>query len=258
MFGFNLLMKIKLLIFSLLLSTNLFASITIVSDLDDTIKITEGSGDPSDILGDEVYAGMPAFLKLARDYSTSLYIVSASPSILRKKIESTLKKKLISYKGLILRTNLFESKFDYKVRKIKEIMDKTSDDFILIGDDLGQDPEVFVELGRLFPHRVIGSYIHVVENRVFDSSLSSYWTSFDLILKEFQEYRMKAESVEVLARILMAEKNLELIFPKKADCPTSDRVWEWQLRTIFMLEAQKLIERFNRFCQVRQSDKNLH
>lgn len=247
-------MKIIIFCFILSLSTHLFASITIVSDLDDTIKITEASGDPEDLLGNKVYPGMPEFLKSARDYSTSLYIVSASPSILRKKIESTLKKKLIKYNGLILRSNLFESKFDYKVRKIKEIMENTSDDFIFIGDDIGQDPEVFLELTKLFPGRVLGSYIHVIEGRSIDRSLVSYWTSFDLILREFDAYRMTSEGVELVAETLLQEKNLELIFPKKASCPSTVDIWEWQLRTIFVQEAQKLIGRFTLFCQARQSD----
>lgn len=249
----------KNIIFSLLLvfAFSAQASITIVSDLDDTIKITEAGGNATDIIGDDVYTGMPEFLAAAKEYSPTLYVLSASPSIMRSKIASTLKKRKVIYNGLVLRSNITEGKFEYKVREIKKLMEQSSDDFIFLGDDLGKDPEAYSEIARQFPGRVLGIYIHVVNGRKITSDSVPYWTSFDLTLREFEASRMTPGWVEKIIDLLKSEAKLQYIFPKKAQCPSEASVWEWQTRTIFMQEAQDLIERFTSFCQARQSDNIL-
>lgn len=243
-------MKNIFLIISLLFNLSSYASVTIVSDLDDTIKITE-VGDLTDYLGSDIYAGMPNFFEAAKNYSDSLYILSASPKLLDQKIKTTLKKYNINYKGLILRSNIAQDKFIYKVNAIKKLMNSSSDDFIFLGDDLGKDPEVYSYIQRLYPERVLKSYIHVVKGRELNEEVVPYWTSFDLALGEFLDNRFPAASVEVIIDKLLTEKDSQLIFPRKANCPRSIDIWEWQTRTIFMNEALMLIEKFNRICKLR-------
>lgn len=244
----------KILLFTFLfLSFSAKAAISIISDLDDTIKITQASGDLGDLLGHDVYTGMPEFLKSARDYTSKLFVLSASPSFLRSKIINDFRQRGIKFEGLILRDNIFEDKFDYKVREISRILDRTDDEFILIGDDWGDDPEVFEEIMRLYPGRVIESYIHVVKGRQIPRSVVTYWTSFDLYLREFEAARMKQSRVKTALKKISAEKDMELIFPKKADCPTENSVWEWQLVTTFAREAEALMGKLTSFCQARQS-----
>ncbi len=250
-------MKNLLLIISFIFALSSQAAITIVSDLDDTIKITEARGVPTDFLREMVYTGMPEFFQSAKKYSDSLYVISAGPSILSHKVKETLKKKGITFNRVILRTNLLEDKFTYKVREIKKLMDSSSDDFLFFGDDLGKDPEVYAEMKRLYPSRVLGIYIHVVRGRAFTSEAISYWTSLDLFLREFEAGRMSAGAVELILSKLLKEKSLEFIFPKKAQCPSEATVWDWQTRTIFMQEATDLINKFVSFCQARQSSKIL-
>jgi phosphatidate phosphatase APP1 len=250
-------MKNVLLIFSLIFALSSQAAITIVSDLDDTIKITEARGVPTDFLRGMVYTGMPEFFQSAKTYADSLYIISAGPTILAHRVKDTLKKKGIVFNRLILRSNLTEDKFTYKVREIKRLMDSSSDDFLFFGDDLGKDPEVYAEMKRLYPSRVLGIYIHVVKGRPFTNEAVSYWTSLDLFLREFEASRMNANAVELILTKFLKVKDFEFIFPKKAQCPKEATVWEWQTRTIFMQEATELMNRFVRFCQVRQSGKIL-
>jgi hypothetical protein len=250
-------MKNIFLTLLVILSFSVHGAITVVSDLDDTIKITVAGGNATDIIGDDVYSGIPEFLNDLKGYADKLYILSASPAFMRFKIESTLRKKGISYQGLILRSNLFEEKFNYKFKAIKRLMDNSSDDFIFIGDDLGKDPEVYAEVRRLYPDRVLSIYIHVVNGRKLSQDVIHYWTSFDLFLREFESFRMEAQSVDMIFDKLLNQENMNFIFPKKASCPTSSSVWEWQTRTFFMEEAAKLIEKFTSFCQARQSDNIL-
>lgn len=246
----------KLLSFIILFSLSIssFAGISILSDLDDTIKITQ-AGQASDILGDDIYLGMNDFFNGAKSYSDSLHILSASPGILRSHIAKTLKNSNIEYDSLILRKNVFGDKFTYKVRIIENLMDSNKDDFILIGDDLGKDPEVYVEIEKRYPGRILATYIHVVNGREIPQNVTPYWTSFDLVLREFIAGRMNADLVEPLANKFMKEESLEFVFPKKAECPDSSQTWNWQIQTVFQQEANDLIRKFVSFCQQRQSGK---
>ena len=203
-----------------------------------------------DYLGNKTYAGMPEFFKAAESYTQGLHILSASPSVLSSKIANTLNNHGIKYKSLLLRSDLLESKLTYKIRRIKKLMNASQDDFLFIGDDIGKDPEAYLAIRNLYPSRVLAIYIHVVSGRPVDR-VTRYWTSFDLALGEFDANRMPPEKIEEMAKKLLSEKNLFLIFPRKAQCPTLGTPWEWQTRTIFMEEAFKLAKSFNHFCQVR-------
>ncbi len=246
-------MKNLLLVVLFAFTLSAQAAVSIISDLDDTIKITSASGDPRDYVGDKVYTGMPDFFKAAKAYSNSLYILSASPTFMAPLIKKALKKHGVEYKGLILRANIREEKFAYKVKKMKEILDSNSDDFILVGDDLGQDPEAYAEIKRLYPSRILGTYIHAVNGRAISSDAVLYWTSFDLFLREHVAGRMDGQDIELVAEKLTNAKDMRLIFPNKAQCPKTPMVYAWQLQTPFQQEALDLGYKFVKFCLVRQS-----
>lgn len=251
------LMKNLFLLVCLLGSFSSFASLSIISDLDDTIKITEAGGNPTDMIGDNLYTGMAEYFKGAKDYSNALYILSASPSFMGNIIKKTLLKRGVNYHSLILRNDLLEDKFSYKLKKIIEILSSTPDDFILIGDDLGKDPEVYAEIKKLYPRRILKIYIHSVNGRFIARSAVPYWTSLDLTLREHLAGRMSSGWVEKTIDTLFAEKKLSHVFPKKAQCPMAPNVYNWQLRTTFQQEALILTERFVDFCLQRQSDNIL-
>ncbi len=251
---FNSRMKLLSILFVFLASLSSFAGVSILSDLDDTIKITQ-AGESSDILGDDIYLGMNDFFEGAKSYSSSLHILSASPGILRAHIVKTLNKSNIEFDSLTLRKNIFGDKFTYKVRVIESIMNSTSDDFIFVGDDLGKDPEVYVEIEKRYPGRVLAIYIHIVEGREIPADVTPYWTSFDLTMREFVAGRMDAVKVESMADKFMKETSLDFIFPKKAQCPDESQIWDWQIQTVFQQEASILINKFVGFCQQRQSGK---
>lgn len=248
-------MKKIMLILSLILSFNLFAEVSIITDFDDTIKITEGSGNVTDYLDDDIYTGMPEIFSAARDYSKSLYVLTASPSIIKARVRQILSKNKISYKELFLRGNLREGKFEYKVRVISKILKASQDEFILVGDDVGKDPEVFAEIQKLFPGRILSSYVHVVKAREIPETVTPYWTSFDLAMREHLAGRMSDGWVEQIWNKLMLEPKFRYIFPKKADCPASTDVWEWQMATVFQPEAFSLGAKLSTLCQARQSVK---
>lgn len=248
-------MKTILFCLGLLLSFSTAASISIVSDLDDTIKITN-SGEEIDgainaVFTTNVFTGMPEFLNAARDYSSELHVLSASPLLLRPNITGLLSKKRIAFKSLILKNALMgESKFDYKVRELKKIFEKSSDDFILLGDDVGQDPEAYGHIQKLYPNRVLAIYIHVIKNRSTPAG-EKYWTSFDLFLKEFVAGRMNPGWVEKSIELLLQERSFSMIIPAFAHCPKSKTAFDWHLSTMFAQDAVPLTNKLLSSCQAR-------
>ncbi len=250
-------MKNLILLLAFVFSFSSFASISIVSDLDDTIKITEAGGNATDIIGDDVYTGMPEFFKGAKTYANSLYVLSASPSFMRPIIKNTLRKRKVEYKQLILRGRLTVDKFTYKVAAIKRILASTTDQFILIGDDLGKDPEVYAEIEKQFPDRILESYIHVVKGRAIPAEVIPYYTSSDLFLREFLANIMTPGWVEMGWEKLILEMKTEYIFPKKAVCPTETQVYDWQMASPYQTEATQLASRLTMVCQARWSGKFL-
>jgi hypothetical protein len=251
-------MKKPFLILLAFLSLQAQSAVTIVSDLDDTIKITH-SALGSDaaryaLFSDTIFTGMSEFFKASKYYANEMHVLSASPIILRGKILSTLKKHHIQHQSLILKNAWSrQSKFEYKLKELKKLFAKSSDDFILIGDDVAQDPESYEAIAKLYPHRVLGIYIHVVTGRKLPALSRKYWTSFDLFMEEFLAKRMNTSWIGKAAEIIIQEKNMKLVFPDFAQCPTDDRLWHWQIQTIFSREATSTMGKILHYCKARHS-----
>ena len=251
-------MKKIILILCLVFSLSSFASISIVSDLDDTIKITnsgeELDGAISAFFKNDVFTGMPDFFSAARLYSNELHILSASPKILRLRISSTLKAKKIQFESLTLKNAIAgESKLDYKVSAIKKLFEASSDDFILIGDDVGQDPEAYKAIQELYPNRVLAIYIHVINGRDLPEGVVKYWTTFDLFLREHSAGRMLPAWVGMGAELVLLEKKNQMIIPDFAKCPTNPAVFAWQLGTEFRKLALEVSLKMTKYCLSRNS-----
>lgn len=255
------LMKKLICSFLFLYSFIASAGVSIISDLDDTIKITNAGHLPTasynGVFTEKVFLGMPEFLAEARNYSNALHIVTASPKIIAPRVRATLRKNGIAFDSVSLRNVLKEKdKLAFKVKAISRVIDTSADEIILIGDDVDKDPEVFEEVQKLYPHKVMGSYIHVVSGRTLSSKVSKYWTTFDLALREFLAGRMDLTGVERVTKVMLDSERLKYIFPKFADCPSQGTVFEWQLQTVFMKEAQELTQKLTNYCLTRSSKAN--
>jgi phosphatidate phosphatase APP1 len=249
-------MKFLITIILAFTSSLTLASVAILSDLDDTIKITN-SGEEIDgainaFLTDDVFTGIPEFLKEAQVYAPDLHILSASPKFLRAKISASLQKRNIPVRSITLKNSLGgESKFQYKVAAIKKLIENSGDDFVLIGDDVGQDPEAYAEIRRLFPNRILATYIHVIKNRSFTGT--KYWSTFDLALREYQAGRMHSSAVTLVAEKILREPKFSYVIPSFAHCPSSLEVWRWQTGTMFSYAAFAVATKISSQCLVRSS-----
>ena len=246
----------KTIIYSIFLSLsfNVSAGISIIADLDDTIKIIN-SGNYVTItyhalVKNRFFAGMPLFLEEAQTYSDEFYIVSGSPNFIRKKVVSSLEGQGIKYESVILKSfkELLESKYDFKLRRIQELIETSENDVILLGDDVSHDPDVYDTIQKAYPDRVLAVYIHVIKNRPLPETLIPHWTSFDLAVHEFKAGRMNLDSVHKIYETLMAEEEMNLIIPGFAHCPKSNDPWSWMNDSEFAQEASLISERIIDHC----------
>lgn len=247
-------MKVIYLIL-ILFSLNIQARTTIIADLDDTIKIIN-SGNYITIgfnalFRNRVFTGMPEFLNESRSYSDELHVVSASPWFIRQTVVKTLRGREIEYEKIVLKSfrGLFESKYSFKLRKMRQIIEASDDDIVLLGDDVSYDPIVYDVLMRSYPDRVLASYIHVIKGKTLPDTAIPHWTSFELAAREYEAGRMDEESVLKIFELTLKENRMSRLIPGFAHCPTTDKPWEWMKDTVFSDEASQISQKIVNYCR---------
>jgi phosphatidate phosphatase APP1 len=252
--------KILILIsLNVLLSFNIHAhSISIVSDLDDTIKITNSGNFRRAIwnafFNKKAFTNMPELLEKMESYTNDLHILSASPKIINKKIRSFLKRNDINYKSLSTRGfRDFGNKFKYKYDVVNKILNQNNDSLILIGDDVEIDQDVYVELREKNSNRIDTIYIHKVKNKMLKDGVLGFYTAIDIAVMEYKKKRLTLESVISMATIFntMPRKKMKYYFPTFAYCPTKgeefNKINDAQLEPYITPIYEKIIN----YCKAR-------
>lgn len=157
----------------------------IISDIDDTIKLTGVCGDKRDLMrkllvSDIQSWNIPSIVAWYRDYSqkhsVSFHYVSNSPWQLYSVIHEYFKAvdlpsgsvHLKQYSGNIL-TNLMEPSSSRKKKSLYKILeDFPNKSFICVGDSGEQDLEAYVDLATKYPSRVKAIFIRYVTNSLSD------------------------------------------------------------------------------------------
>ncbi len=247
-------MKNLIICFSLLFAFNSHAYL-VISDVDDTIKITN-SGNLwqaawRGAFTKDVFPGMIDVYKSWGSEDAKIYFVTASPSVLRVKINELLHTYEVPHVKLITRSNVLESKLKYKVREYRKILDAHPDEeAVLVGDDVGQDPEVFQEITRLYPNRVLASYIRPVKNRAALSEQIPYITSFDIATSERGRGRMRFDIIAKTAVATLTGQEDKLL-PEFTWCPKDVRATNLPVVRSPHAVAWNIMERINRICGAR-------
>jgi phosphatidate phosphatase APP1 len=232
-------------------------ALVIVSDFDDTIKITNAgnlaAAAYNGIFKSKVYTGMPEFLAEARSYSTGLHIVSAAPSVVAPRMRSLLRIHRIEYTSLNYRLiRAWDKKIPFKIKAIEHILE-SGEEVILLGDDVERDPEIFLELKDRFPGKILAAYIHQVKNRKLPSGVIAYYTSFDLALNEYLAGRMTEASVYHVLASFETPKDLKRTFPGFSYCPKEQSSFQWQQQSSFNKGASELADKIIEFCSQRSA-----
>ena len=255
-------MKTHILSLFLLFSLSSHAGVAILSDLDDTIKITNAGSileaNYNGLANQTYFTGMPEFMRAGRKHAEALYILSASPGFIEPIIRSTLKKNQIPFDGLILKstTGLLSSTLRFKVKAIQKLMRTTQHDFVLYGDDVNHDPEVYMEIMKEFPNRVLAAYIHVVKGRRIEGDLADkivrYFGAYELAVREKLAGRLEGDDVDQVLKVILNEEKAGRLIPKFAQCPEPKVSFEWMERVLSANEILVYAEKMASACGRRE------
>jgi hypothetical protein len=171
--------------------------ISIISDIDDTIKISEVLN-KSALLKNTFIHPFRAVPNMAKFYHSlgediSLHYVSASPWQLYQPLAKFLTKNNFPAGSFHLRFfrwkdssffEFFKSSQHHKIKNIKALLKSSPQRrFILIGDSGEHDPEIYAKIARQYPWQVSHIFIrNVTENtnyqKIFLGLPKSLWTVF--------------------------------------------------------------------------------
>jgi phosphatidate phosphatase APP1 len=154
--------------------------VSVISDIDDTIKITEVRDKQATLRNTflrefEAVPGMAEFYQmLARSNGTAFHYISASPWQLYEPLAALVASNGFPAGTFELKTfrwknrsffSLFASPEKYKPGVIEPLLKQfPKRKFILIGDSGERDPEIYGVLARKFPEQIIHIYIRDVTN----------------------------------------------------------------------------------------------
>lgn len=167
-------------------SSNLVPStgVSVISDIDDTVKISEVA-DRARLLKNTFfldYRPAPGMAELYRkwaDQGMSFHYISSSPWQLYRPLDEFLDGAGFPKRSLVLKSvrfkdetllNLFKKGTETKPPLIENIMKRYPQrTFVLVGDSGEQDPEVYGQIYRLHPDRIRKIYIRNVTGAKPDS-----------------------------------------------------------------------------------------
>lgn len=193
--------------------------ILLISDLDDTIKISHTQSKLVTIyrglFRSSAFVGMATLYEeiLAGHSESSFAIVSSSPPAIRKKIQYFLSLNGFPPARITLRDWIREpSVLAYKIKSISALTESSPHPVILVGDDTEHDPEVLAQVSKKFPGKVLARYIRMVKGRDLPEGTQGFFTAFDIACAELAAGRLKSEQVlRVGEAVLKAEKHSRLI-----------------------------------------------
>lgn len=220
--------SITLILALSLLAGSAGAGIRVVSDLDDTTKITN-VGDPlaalvNGLFGNRAFAGMrEMYTSFAIERKYTFDYVSGASEALRFRAARFLENGGFPVGALHLRPLLGSGTVrEYKTRVIRQLMDRNpTDAFIFVGDDTTVDFEVYDDLFRYAPDRILAIYIRKVTNHKLPPSTYPFLTAFDLARTEFSMGRLTAAEASPVALAILGERRDRRIIPGFSYCPSS-------------------------------------
>lgn len=169
--------------------------VSVISDIDDTIKISNVL-DKKELIRNtfvepyKVATGMPEYYHSLKKEGAYFHYVSASPwqiyPSLKPFMDSNYPKGTVSLRYFRLTdsslVDFLKSSVEYKYTQIKQIIQRyPKHQFILIGDSGEHDPEVYAKIYREFPDAIRSIYIREVKDS--DLSEKRFIDDFDGIPK---------------------------------------------------------------------------
>lgn len=232
----------------------------VVSDIDDTLKITHTQspidGTWSEIFSLRAFTGMSDVFRALRDSHPGLSFtyISGNPALLRFRVHKFLRENDYPEGGVVMRAAPGErSSRDFKRRTIVSLLENTSDRLILFGDDAGDDPELFYDLFLTYESRIADIYIRKIQTgRRHPPAVFPFMTAFDIARLEADFGRIPDEAALSVGDALLAEKRDERILPDFQRCPDpADLPWKRNRSSELETMSKRIDARIARICERR-------
>lgn len=193
-------------------------SYCIISDLDDTVRISDAqsrSGTFVNLLFHRyVFAGSAQLFRGSLRANPGpasgghrLFFVSGSPPILRGQITQMLEREGFPPFDLTLRPLPHRERIDqFKVRAISDIIERSGcDRFVLYGDDTELDRVILNEIRLRYPQRVLEIYIRSVKGAGGLADQRSFYTALEPALHEWRNGRFGDRELRELGWTIVRE-----------------------------------------------------
>lgn len=208
-----------------------YAKTLIVSDVDDTVKVTDVLNKPNAIynalFSKAAFSGMSVLYKELNSQDSVFYYVSGSPTILEKKVGAFLEfNGFPQIENLILKKGISTPTYDYKVAAISKIINtQNPDKVILIGDDTEFDPEVYETIAKNFPGKVESIYIRAIQDRDLPKLdiIKNFFSAAEIAGLEILKGNLGSLSLAKVAGAFIRPENGSKIFIEDRYCPSEGR-----------------------------------
>jgi phosphatidate phosphatase APP1 len=205
------------------------ASFILISDVDDTVKITNVpsffASVKNALSSRQVFAGMPElYLGLLGETDPGrLEFLSGSPAVLRGKLTRSLDGAGFLRYRLALRANPVRGTGRFKSECLGAMHGAARNQYILIGDDTQQDPEVYDGFGsKLGEGDVLAVYIRRVTGRAIEvgkkDHFSVFTTAYDVALREHRAGRLTVEQAAAVGEAVLTAPDATFL-PNFQKCP---------------------------------------
>lgn len=227
-------MKISILSFLALLtlSFSVSAKTLIISDIDDTIKMTGVLNSKLSvgfygIFGKQAFAGMSELYNEYDRNGAGIYYVSGSPQMIDCRIEDFLIERDFPYANQrYLKDKISSDTYKFKVESIRTILaENNTATVVLIGDDTEHDPDVYNDISHEFPGRVEAIYIRTIQNAKLPNNplMKNFFSSVEIAANEMLRGQLSYAGLESVVDGFVGQTNESGIQLKKFYCPKEGR-----------------------------------
>jgi phosphatidate phosphatase APP1 len=178
-----------------------------------------------------------------------LSVVSASPFFLKSRVAKLLTFHQFPSFDVHLRP-LMEKNRDFKVRVLTKIFETKPGPFLLFGDDIHEDPEIYQAIKDKYPDKILDIYIHGVKKRDLPEGQINYLTAFDLAIKEYQKGRVSLDVLQEIGFSLMNSSPWKVI-PLYGHCPLTIDFMAFYEEIPYPQLVEKIQKRILEMCRAR-------
>lgn len=157
----------KLLFLAVIALSSPSYAVVIISDIDDTLKLTQGhnNGAPMSRIHNtftaSAFTGIPTLLRAAAANGAKIYYLSAVPAQIKILTTRFLRKNNLPEGEFIYRTSPREKTLGFKIKHALEIIEQNpNEEFVLLGDDSSLDGQVYKTVLESARSRIKGIFFH--------------------------------------------------------------------------------------------------